>query len=72
VPVTHDDQGEAWHHWTCALVHARARASLEAAVAQGERRVGQWVKTRPWIGVSFGHPAAFININTLETLHGPA
>lgn len=72
VPVTHDARGEAWHHWTCALVHTRARASLEAAVMQGERRVGHWVKSRPWIGVSFDDPAAFININTRETLHGQA
>lgn len=71
VPVTCDANGETRHHWTCALIHARTRASLEAALAQGERRVGQWIKSNAWIGVSFDDPAAFININTPETLHGP-
>lgn len=71
VPVTRDAHGETRHHWTCALIHARTLASLEAALAQGERRVGQWVKSGAWIGVSFDDPAAFININTPETLHGP-
>lgn len=70
VPVTQDASGETRHHWTCALIHTRTRASLEAALAQGERRVGQWIKSGPWIGVSFDDPAAFININTPETLHG--
>jgi molybdopterin-guanine dinucleotide biosynthesis protein A len=72
VPLTRDPLGETWHHWTCALIHARSLASLEAAVAGGERRVGQWIQTRHWIGVSFADPAAFINVNTLETLHGQA
>lgn len=72
VPVTQDADGETRHHWTCALVHTRTRASLEATLAQGERRVGQWVKSGAWIGVSFDDPAAFININTPETLHGHA
>lgn len=72
VPITHDAQGEAWHHWTCALIHTRSRPSLEDALARGERRVGPWIQGRPWIGVSFDDPALFININTLETLHGPA
>lgn len=71
VPVTKDADGETRHHWTCALIHARTRPSLETALAQGERRVGQWIKSCTWIGVSFGDPAAFININTPETLHGP-
>lgn len=70
VPVTQDANGETRHHWTCALIHTRTRASLEAALAQGERRVGQWIKSNAWIGVSFDDPAAFININTPETLHG--
>lgn len=72
VPVTQDADGETRHHWTCALIHARTRPSLESALAQGERRVGQWIKSCTWIGVSFNDPAAFININTPETLHGPA
>lgn len=72
VPITLDENGETRHHWTCALIHTRTCASLETALAQGERRVGQWVKTQPWIGVSFRDPAAFMNINTLETLHGQA
>ena len=71
VPVTTDADGETRHHWTCALIHTRTLASLEAAVQQGERRVGQWIKSCAWIGVSFDDPAAFININSPETLHGP-
>lgn len=70
VPVTTDANGETRHHWTCALIHTRCRASLEAAIPSGERRVGKWVQSCAWIGVSFDEPAAFININTPETLHG--
>lgn len=72
VPVTMDAHGDARHHWTCALIHARCRASLEAAIPPGERRVGKWIQSCAWIGVSFDEPAAFININTPETLHGHA
>jgi molybdopterin-guanine dinucleotide biosynthesis protein A len=70
VPVTVDASGEQRHHWTCALIHVRCLASLEAAIPPGERRVGKWVQSCAWIGVSFDEPAAFININTTETLHG--
>jgi molybdopterin-guanine dinucleotide biosynthesis protein A len=71
VPVTRDACGDTRHHWTCALIHTRCLASLEAAIPPGERRVGKWVQSCAWIGVSFDDPAAFININTPETLHGP-
>ncbi|RZI83227.1 MAG: molybdenum cofactor guanylyltransferase [Rubrivivax sp.] len=72
VPLTTDPDGQQRHHWTCALIHTRCLASLEAALPSGERRVGKWVQSCGWIGVSFDHPAAFININTAETLHGQA
>ncbi len=72
VPTTVDPDGTVRHHWVCALIHQHCRASLESAIQQGERRVGQWIKSCRWISVSFGDPAAFMNINTLETLHGQA
>jgi molybdenum cofactor guanylyltransferase len=71
VPVTQDANGETRHHWTCAMIHTRTRASLESALAEGERRVGQWVKSGTWVAVPFDARAAFINVNTMETLHGP-
>ena len=72
VPTTCDPDGTVRHHWVCALIHQHCRASLESALQQGERRVGQWIKSCRWISVSFDDPAAFMNINTLETLHGQA
>jgi molybdopterin-guanine dinucleotide biosynthesis protein A len=62
--------GEQRHHWTTVLAHRDTLATLQDLVRQGERRVGQWVRTCAWIGVCFERPADFININTPETLHG--
>ncbi len=71
VPVTTDaSDGQPRHHWTTVLVHRRARASLEAAVASGERRVRDWVAMNVWTGVSFGASADFVNFNTPEAFHG--
>lgn len=72
VPCTVDPDGTERHHWVSALINQRCQTSLESAMRQGERRVGNWVKSCHWISVSFGDPAAFMNINTLETLHGQA
>lgn len=65
-PATHEPR----HHWTTALAHRDTLVTLEALLAQGERRVRQWVGACAWIGVCFERPADFININTPETLHG--
>lgn len=71
VPCSVDPRtGEPWHHWTAALAHRDTRDLLQQMIGQGERRVGQWVRSCPWIGVCFERPEDFININTPETLHG--
>ena len=62
--------GEQWHHWTAALAHRDTREALQQMIGQSERRVGQWIRACPWIGVCFERPEDFININTPETLHG--
>lgn len=71
VPCSNDPAtGETRHHWTTALAHRDAAPTLQDMIGQGERRVGEWVRACPWIGVCFERPAEFININTPETLHG--
>ncbi|MDE2401730.1 MAG: molybdenum cofactor guanylyltransferase [Burkholderiales bacterium] len=72
VPVTTTPQGDTHHHWVCALIHTRCKPSLEAALSSGERRVGRWIQSCAWVGVSFAAPADFTNINTLEALHEQA
>jgi len=72
VPVTPDgDARGPRHHWTTALVKTDLAAALHAALQTGERRMRGWMTQTHWIGVSFADPVAFLNINTLETLHGP-
>lgn len=72
VPVTPDaDAHGPRHHWSTALVRSRRVSDLHAALQSGERRMRGWMTQQRWIGVSFADPAAFLNINTLETLHGP-
>lgn len=72
VPCTHEtgSQGEAETrpHWTCALVHKRVTPELAAAFVMGDRKVGQWIRSRRWVAVSFAPASDFENMNTLETL----
>ncbi len=57
-------------HWVCALVHKRVCPETHALFVQGERKVGNWVRSQNWSSVSFSDDAAFTNMNTPETLHG--
>jgi len=59
-------------HWVCALVNKRVCPETQALFVQGERKVGNWVRSQNWSSVSFADDAAFTNMNTLETLHGRA
>lgn len=73
VPVTPSTAAaEPDHHWVCALIHARCAASLEAAIRSGERRVGRWVQSQRWVATAFPDAGAFVNVNTLESLHAGA
>lgn len=70
VPMTIDPaDGELRHHWCTVLVRRDLRASLEQAVAQGERRIRAWAQHRRWLGVIFCTPASFDNFNTPDSLH---
>ena len=72
VPYTRSVTGEAHFHWVCALIHKRVCPHTEALFVTGERKLGNWVRSLRWAGVFFPDPAAFTNMNTLETLHGRA
>jgi molybdenum cofactor guanylyltransferase len=72
VPLTHEADGATHLHWACALVHKRVCPETEALFVTGERKVGNWVRSQRWVGVSFAHALAFTNMNTPETLHGRA
>lgn len=72
VPMTQTPLGELRPHWACVLIHRCSEAALDDAIRKGERRVGKWIQTQRWIGVSFPDPNAFLNINSLEVLHGQA
>lgn len=70
VPFTCEPAGATpRHHWTTALAHRDTASAAAGLLAQGERRVGQWVRDGTWIGVCFDSAAEFMNINTPETLH---
>lgn len=69
VPISSGGADEARHHWTTILAHRRTLPSLEQAVANGERRVRDWIAMNRWIGVSFDRPDAFVNLNTPEAFH---
>lgn len=59
---------EARPHWTCALVHKRVTPDLATAFVKGHRKVGHWIQSQRWVGVSFATASDFENMNTLETL----
>jgi molybdenum cofactor guanylyltransferase len=75
VPVTQDMAPAAGsdgtrHHWVCALMRRRVLGEMHEAFVNGERKIGRWTQTRPWVGVCFAPETDFQNMNTLETLHG--
>lgn len=72
VPFTRLATGDSHFHWACALIRKRVCPHTEALFVTGERKLGNWVRSLRWAGVSFPDAAAFTNMNTLETLHGRA
>ncbi len=68
-PGTHDTDGTR-HHWVCALIRTHLIADLERAFVNGDRKVGQWIQSQAWVGVSFTTASDFQNVNTTEALHG--
>lgn len=74
VPCTQDTAAdgsvENRPHWTCALLHKRVTPDLAAAFVKGDRKVGQWIRSRQWVALSFAPASDFENMNTLETLDG--
>lgn len=75
VPITQDaspatGSDGARHHWVCALMRRRVLGEMSQAFVNGERKIGRWTQTRPWVGVCFAPETDFQNMNTLETLHG--
>jgi molybdopterin-guanine dinucleotide biosynthesis protein A len=67
VPITRQD-GDLWHHWTCALVRRSTHPSLSESMNAGNHRVRVWMTARRWIGVCFDDACAFQNINTFGDL----
>nr|WP_269089920.1 NTP transferase domain-containing protein [Aquabacterium fontiphilum] len=70
LPVTGSPPQDARHHWLCALINTRVCPHTERVFANGERKIGQWVRSLRWETVALADDAGFININTLETPHG--
>lgn len=58
--------GDGRMHPVFALIHSHWRPELEAALANGVRRAGQWMRDMGAVEVSFPDSAAFANINTPE------
>lgn len=68
IPCTQNGTGEARHHWVCGLIRKRVCPDTVQQFVNGERKVGNWVRTQRWSSVSFNDASAFANMNTLETL----
>lgn len=62
-------------HPAFALLHRSLAAPLAAALADGERRLGQWLSGQPHVRVRFDRPGDALmlaNANTPEALQGLA
>ena len=68
-----DEEGFLRRQPVFALMHIKLADSLEAYIRSGGRKVGQWMAERITTEVSFNRPSddptAFMNINTLDSLH---
>ncbi len=56
-------------HALCCLLHSTLRASLDAALARGERRVAAWLAGVGARAVEFADAGAFANFNAPADLH---
>ncbi|MBK1615430.1 molybdenum cofactor guanylyltransferase MobA [Rubrivivax gelatinosus] len=56
-------------HPVFCLVDTTLAATLEQALARGERRVEGWLRAQGGIAVDFDDETAFANFNTPESLH---
>ena len=67
-----DEEGVLRRQPVFALMQIKLGDGLEAYVRSGGRKVGQWMGEHRTVEVAFNHPgddpAAFANINTLESL----
>lgn len=70
IPCTQTGPAEPRLHWVCGLIRKRVCPDTVDQFVNGERKVGNWVRTQKWSSVSFEDTGAFANINTLETLRG--
>ena len=70
IPCTESGTPQARHHWVCGLIRKRVCPDTVTQFVNGERKVGNWVRSQHWASVSFPDPRAFANMNTLETLRG--
>lgn len=68
-PTTTDD-ADVRPHWVCSLIHKRVYPALHDQFVKGERKVGRFIQSTNWAAVSFPDASAFVNMNTLEALHG--
>jgi molybdopterin-guanine dinucleotide biosynthesis protein A len=67
-----DDTGVLWRQPVFALLQVKLADGLEAYIRSGGRKVGQWMGEHRTVEEAFNRPgddpAAFLNINTLESL----
>ena len=67
-----DETGVLRRQPVFALMQVKLADGLEAYIRSGGRKVGQWMGEQRTVEVAFDHPsddpAAFMNINTLESL----
>lgn len=69
-PCTQSGTGNERHHWVCGLIRKRVCPDTVSQFVNGERKVGNWVRSQHWASVAFADAQAFANMNTLETLRG--
>lgn len=70
VATAPDDQGVQRLQPVFCLLRADLRSSLAQFLANGGRKVGQWMAQHHCERVAFGEAAAFANANTLDELAG--
>ena len=67
-----DEEGVLRRQPVFALMQVKLADGLEAYIRSGGRKVGQWIGEQRTVEVAFNRPgddpAAFVNINTLESL----
>ena len=70
IPCTQFGTPDERHHWVCGLINKRVCPDTVTQFVNGERKVGNWVRSQRWTSLAFPDAGAFTNMNTLETLRG--